>query len=155
MAAVGVPVAGEIAGRERDLVVGSADSGAVADPVGVRGEEVGDRAGGVAAVGQQFLLGQMFFAAAARVVEFNARVVADGGEVAAVEESAGVGELGALVAILEAAAGVADVEGEVELVARSQRSFELVDGVEGARDWRKRRGTGGRSARPRRTAAGW
>ena len=60
-------------------------------------------------------------------------VVADGGEVAGVEERAVVGELGALVAVLEAAAGVADVEGEVELVARRERRVELVDGVERAR----------------------
>ena len=84
-------------------------------------------------MGQELLIGQMLFAAAARIVELDVRVVADGGEIAAVEERAGVGELGALVAVLEAAAGVADVEGEVELVARSERRVELVDGVEGAR----------------------
>ena len=35
----------------------------------------------------------MLFAAAARIVKLDAGVVADGGEVAAVEEGAGVGEL--------------------------------------------------------------
>ncbi len=66
------------------------------------------------------------------IVEFDVVVVADGGEVAGVEEGAGVGELGALVAVFEAAAGVADVEGHVELVAGCERGFELVDGVKGA-----------------------
>ncbi len=83
--------------------------------------------------GQQFLVGEMFFAAAARVVDFDSSVVADGGEIAAVEKSAGVGQFGALIAILEAAAGIAHLEIEVELVAGSEGLFELVDGVQRAR----------------------
>jgi hypothetical protein len=91
VAAVGVPFAGEVAGGKGDLVVGGADCRAVTDPVGLRSEEVGNGAQAVASGREEFLLGEMLFAAAARVVELNVRVVTDGREVAGVEERARVG----------------------------------------------------------------
>ena len=65
---------------------------------------------GVAAVRQQLQFGQMLFAAPAGIVQFDAGVVADGGEVTAVEEGAGVGQFRPFIAIFEAAAGIAHVE---------------------------------------------
>src|SRR5208282_475141 len=86
VAAVGVPFAREIAGGKGNLIVGGADRRAVTDPVGVQSEEVGDGAFRVAAVGEKFLLGKVLFTAAAGVVELDAQVVADGGEVTGVEK---------------------------------------------------------------------
>ena len=112
------------------VAVGGADDGVVGDPVGVLGEEVGAAAEGVAALGEILDGAEVFFAAAARIGELEAGVVADGGEVAAVEEGAGVGELGALAAVAEAARVVADVEVHVHLLAGGEGLIERVDGVE-------------------------
>ena len=136
VAAVLVPVALEVAGRDGDLglafgvVVRGADDGVVGDPVGVLGEEVGAAAEGVAALGEILYGAEVFFATAAWVGEFEVGGVADGGEVAAVKEGAGVGELGALAAIAEAARAVADVEVHVHFFAGSEGLIERVDGVE-------------------------
>jgi hypothetical protein len=81
-------------------------------------------------VGEKLLFAEVLFAAAAGVVELDAVVVADGGEVAGVEEGARVGELGALLAVFEAAAGVGDVEGHIGGFAGGERRVELIDGVD-------------------------
>ncbi len=81
-------------------------------------------------MGEELLVGQVLFAAAAGIVEFDSVVVADCREVVGVEEGAGVGELWSLVAVFEASAGVGDGEVQVQLVAGGERGVELVDGVD-------------------------
>jgi len=100
--------------REVEFVF--ADVVSKGNPVGVGCEEIGDCTDRVSAMRKEVLVGQMLFAASARIVEFDGVVVADGGEVVGVEEGAGVAEFGAFVAVLEAATRIADVEVNVELV---------------------------------------
>ena len=96
IAAVLRPLPLQVAGRDGDLVAGSADDGVVADPVRVGREEIcrsssrGRRVGASSSSGPKF-----FFAATNGVVEFDVAVVAKIGEVIRVEEGSVVGELGA------------------------------------------------------------
>jgi len=75
----------------------------------------------------------MLFAATARIVKFDAVVIADGGEIVGVEEGAGVGKLGAFVAVLEATTRITDVEVNIELLTWAEWGRQLIDGVEIAR----------------------
>src|SRR5882757_8496274 len=75
----------------------------------------------------------MLLAATARIIKFNAVVVADGGEITRVEESPGIGKFGAFVAVLEATARVTDVEGNVDLFTWREWSCQLIDRVKIAR----------------------
>ena len=77
----------------------------------------------------EFLVGEMLLAAAARIVKFDAVVIADRGEVIRVEESSRVGEFRTFIAILEATARIADVEVSIELVTWREWCCQLVDGV--------------------------
>ena len=124
------PAALEVAGGEGDLVAGGADDGVVGDPVGLlAGEEVAAGVLGVAARGQLCVGGQVFFAAAARVVKLEIAAVADFRKVRLVEEGAIVGKLRELVAVAEAAALVADPGGERNGFAGRERLVEGVDGI--------------------------
>jgi len=71
----------------------------------------------------------MLFATSARIVKFDAVVVANYGEVVRVEESSGVCEFRAFVAVLEAAARITHLEINVELVTRRECGCQLVDRV--------------------------
>ena len=83
-------------------------------------------------MGHLFERRELFFAAAARVVDLEPLIVADAREEVCVEEGAVVGELRGLVAIAEAAGDVRDLEGEVGDVTGCERLVEGVDGVEAA-----------------------
>jgi len=74
--------------------------------VGVGCEKIGDCPDRVSAMGKELLVGQMLLATSARIVKFDAVVVADCGEVVRVEESSRVGEFRAFVAVLEATARI-------------------------------------------------
>ena len=106
----------------------------VRDPVGLSTEEdVVHRVSGVAALSHFFETGQVLFAAPTRVVELDAGVVADVGDVVRVEESAVVGELSRLIAVLEAAGLMAQITAECDGLARRQGLVEAVDRVHLAR----------------------
>ena len=133
VAAIFGPLALEVSGSDGGLIAGRADDGVVGDPVGLRGEEIDALPVGVAAFGHLFERGEFFFGAAAGIVEFDVAVVADVGEIGAVEKCAVVGEFGALVAVAEAVGFVADVESHVHDFAGLERLIERVDGVDVAR----------------------
>ena len=93
-AAILLPFALQVAGGDGDLIGRSADDGVVGDPVGIGSEDIEARVHGFAAFRHLFEIGELLFAAAARVVELALRTVADRREIASVEECAVVGELG-------------------------------------------------------------
>ena len=134
VAAVGLPFALQIAGRDGDLIGRGADDGVIGDPVGLaRKNRLFTRVNGVAAVSHFFEQRKMLFAAATRIVDLDVGVVADVGKIARVEEGAVVGELRGLVAVAEATGLVAHVERQGDRFAGRQRLVERVDGVEVAR----------------------
>ena len=89
--------------------------------------------GGVAAMGHLFERGKVLFAAAARIVQLDAAIVADIGEIVGVEEGSVICELGELVAVPKAAALMADIAGEDECFAGRQWLIKRVDGIQVAR----------------------
>ena len=128
-----MPIALQVSGREGDLVIWRADDRVIADPVGVRRKDVGHTAPGVTPRGQIRERAQLFFAPAARIIQFYARVVADVGEVGGVEKHAVVGQLRPFIAIAKAMGLIANMEGQVQLLTGRQRRFQLINGVEIAR----------------------
>src|SRR5271168_3865263 len=76
-AAILAPGLERIAGRNADLVSGGAYHGVVGDPIGVGTEQVQPRTNRVAARRHFGLRSQALLAAAARIVEFNAAVIAN------------------------------------------------------------------------------
>ena len=86
MTVVAVPFPLQISGGQGDLVVRGADNGAERDPVRVLTKEIGTAALRVSATRQLRNRAQVLLAAPARVGELKARFVADGREVARIEE---------------------------------------------------------------------
>jgi hypothetical protein len=87
VAAILVPFSSQIAGGYSDLRfafgirIRSANRGAISNPVGAGREEIGYCTDGVSTAWQELLLGEMLFAATARIVKLDVIVIADGGKV--------------------------------------------------------------------------
>ena len=107
--AIGLPIALQVSGRDRDLVRRSADHRVISDPVRFAAEENCSLSARVSAVCHLFEQRKLFFAAAARIVQFHVGVVADKRKVAGVEKRAVVGEFGQFITVAEATALVAYV----------------------------------------------
>ena len=128
-ATVFLPLAQEVAGGDGDLIGGGADHGVPGDPVGGGGEEVDARVERLAAGGHLIERSQLFFAAPARIVDFEVRIVTDLRKIAANRRRCRCGEFRGLVAVTEAARGVPHRELEGENLAGTERPIERVDGV--------------------------
>ncbi len=119
VAALVLPFALQVSGSDGDLIRRRADHSVIGDPVGFSSEEdIVHGVRGIAAVRHLFESREMLFAAAARIVEFDAGVVADVGDIIGVEKSAVIGELGEFVAVAEATGLVAHIAGEGDRLAR-------------------------------------
>jgi hypothetical protein len=102
----------------------------VSDPVGFSTkEDVVHGVSGVAALGHVFESGQVLFAAAARVIELDAGVVTDVGDVVGVKEGAVVSELSRLIAVAETPGLVAHVASKDDDLAGPQGLVEAVNRV--------------------------
>src|ERR1700678_3032841 len=108
VAAVGLPLALQVAGSDGDLVLRGADDGVVSDPVRLAlKKDVVHGVRGIAPVGHFYERRKVFFAAAAGVGQLDPVAITDVGDIAGVEKGAVVGELRGLVSVAKAVGLVA------------------------------------------------